>query len=196
MNTGLQDAANLGWKLAAVVKGQAPDSLLDTYQAERHPVGKAVLRSSGGGLVRLARAHNPALRALRATVTALINTAAPARTRALAQITGIGYRYPAPRGAHPLTGTRVPDVTLAGDRRLYQALRGGRFVLITPPTVRLPTTPSRTTGTARRPAVEHWAGDRRTAVLVRPDGYVAWAADDARTADLEAALTARFPTAG
>ncbi|MFF5340596.1 FAD-dependent monooxygenase [Streptomyces althioticus] len=195
MNTGLQDTANLSWKLAAVVKGQAPDSLLDTYQNERHPVGKAVLRSSGG-LVRLARAHHPAVRALRAAVTALVNTAAPARTKALAQITGIGYRYPAPRGAHRLTGTRIPDVTLAGGRRLYEALRGGRFVLITPLTVQLPhpTTPDDESGT--QPAVEHWAGERRTTILVRPDGYAAWAQDDADTAAVKAAVAARFTDIG
>ncbi|MEU2320465.1 FAD-dependent monooxygenase [Streptomyces althioticus] len=191
MNTGLQDAANLSWKLAAVVKEQAPDSLLDTYQSERHPVGKAVLRSSGG-LVRLARAHHPAVRALRAAVTALVNTAAPARTKALAQITGIGYRYPAPRGAHRLTGTRIPDVTLAGGRRLYEALHGGRFVLITPATVQLPRNADPDDEPGTRPAVEHWAGDRRTTVLVRPDGYAAWAQDDADTAAVEAAVAARF----
>ncbi|MFI9335867.1 FAD-dependent monooxygenase [Streptomyces althioticus] len=195
MNTGLQDAANLSWKLAAVVKGQAPDSLLDTYQSERHPVGKAVLRSSGG-LVRLARAHHPAVRALRAAVTALVNTAAPARTKALAQITGIGYRYPAPRGAHRLTGTRIPDVTLAGGRRLYEALRGGRFVLITPATVQLPRHADPDDEPGTRPAVEHWAGDRRTTVLVRPDGYAAWAQDDAATAAVEAAVAARFTSIG
>ncbi|MDT3728605.1 FAD-dependent monooxygenase [Streptomyces sp. DSM 41972] len=195
MNTGLQDAANLSWKLAAVVKGQVPDSLLDTYQSERHPVGKAVLRSSGG-LVRLARAHHPAVRALRAAVTALVNAAAPARAKALAQITGIGYRYPAPRGAHRLAGTRIPDVTLAGGRRLYEALRGGRFVLITPATVQLPrnAVPDDEPGT--RPAVEHWAGDRRTTVLVRPDGYAAWAQDDADTAAVEAAVATRFTSIG
>ncbi|MCM2518202.1 FAD-dependent monooxygenase [Streptomyces griseoincarnatus] len=191
MNTGLQDAANLSWKLAAVLREQAPDSLLDTYQSERHPVGKAVLRSSGG-LVRLARAHHPALRALRAAVTAFVNTAAPARTKALAQITGIGYRYPAPRGAHPLTGTRVPDVTLAGGRRLYEALRGGHFVLITPPTVQLPHHTASDDEPGTQPAVEHWADDRRTTVLVRPDGYAAWAQDDAGTAAVEAAVAARF----
>lgn len=195
MNTGLQDAANLSWKLAAVVKGQAPDSLLDTYQSERHPVGKAVLRSSGG-LVRLARAHHPAVRALRAAVTALVNTAAPARSKALAQITGIGFRYPAPRGAHRLTGTRIPDVTLADGRRLYEALRGGRFVLITPPTVQLPRRADPDDEPGTRPAVEHWAGDRRTTVLVRPDGYAAWAQDDADTAAVEAAVAARFTSIG
>ncbi|CAL9320399.1 FAD-dependent monooxygenase [Streptomyces sp. SudanB66_2053] len=194
MNTGLQDAANLGWKLADVVKGQAPDSLLDTYQAERHPVGKAVLRSSGG-LVRLARAQSPALRALRAVVSALVNAAAPARTKALAQITGIGYRYPAPRGSHRLVGTRVPDVALRSGNRLYESLRGGRYVLITPPAVRLPHGATADGDRGSLPVVEHWAGDRRTAVLVRPDAYVAWAADDAGTADVEAAVAARLTTA-
>ncbi|MFD8252506.1 FAD-dependent monooxygenase [Streptomyces werraensis] len=193
MNTGLQDVANLGWKLAAVLKAQAPDSLLDTYQTERHPVGKAVLRSSGG-LVRLARATNPALRVLRAVVSALVNAAAPARAKALAQITGIGCRYPAPRGAHRLVGTRVPDVTLESGNRLYEVLRGGHFVLITPPTVQLPphTAPDDEPGTP--PAVEHWAGDRRTTLLVRPDGYAAWARDDADSTAIEAAVAARFTT--
>ncbi|RMI88532.1 FAD-dependent oxidoreductase [Streptomyces sp. ZS0098] len=195
MNTGMQDAANLSWKLAAVVTGQAPDSLLDSYQTERHPVGRAVLRSSGG-LLRLARAKNPALRALRAVVSALVNAAAPARTKALAQITGIGYRYPTPRGAHPLVGTRVPDVTLKSGNRLYEALRGGHFVLIAPPTVQLPHLTAPDDKPATPPAVEHWADDRRTTILVRPDGYTAWAQDDAGTAAIEAAVAARFTTPG
>ncbi|GHG93364.1 FAD-dependent monooxygenase [Streptomyces lanatus] len=182
MNTGLQDAANLGWKLAAVLKGRAPESLLDTYQSERHPVGKAVLRSSGG-LVRLARAQNPALRAVRALVSAVANAARPVRDKALAQVSGIGYRYPAPRGSHRLVGTRVPDAALESGR-LYEALRGGRFVLITPKGLEVPVPEG-------GPAVEHWASDRRTTVLVRPDGYVAWAADDADVAAIEAALTVK-----
>ncbi|MCT7353982.1 FAD-dependent monooxygenase [Streptomyces sp. 15-116A] len=189
MNTGLQDAANLSWKLAAVIKGQAPATFLDTYQTERHPVGKAVLRSSGG-LVRLARAQNPALRAVRALVTAAVNAARPAQTKALAQISGIGFTYPAPRGAHRLTGTRVPDVELAGGRRLYEALRGGRFVLITPRSLEEPY--ESRDDREDLPAVEHWASDRRTTVLVRPDGYVAWASDNADTTAIERGLTSRF----
>nr|WP_107905432.1 FAD-dependent monooxygenase [Streptomyces chartreusis] len=183
MNTGLQDAANLGWKLAAVVQGRASDDFLDTYEAERHPVGKAVLRSSGG-LVRLARAHQPAVRAVRALVSAVANIARPVRTKALAQISGIGYRYPAPRGAHRLVGTRIPDVALKSGR-LYEALRGGRFVLITPETRYERDHQDWLT-------VERWAGESRTTVLVRPDGYVAWAAEDADTAAIEKGLTFRF----
>ncbi|MEU5315662.1 FAD-dependent monooxygenase [Streptomyces sp. NPDC021056] len=184
MNTGLQDAANLSWKLAAAVQGWAPDGLLDTYEAERHPVGKAVLRSSGG-LVRLARAQSPALRAVRALVSTVGNAVGPARRKALGQISGIGYKYPAPRGAHRLTGTRVPDVALASGR-LHEALRGGRFVLIAPdPQV------YEDPGTRKdRLTVGRWASDRRTTVLVRPDGYVAWAADAPDATAIEEAVAA------
>jgi 2-polyprenyl-6-methoxyphenol hydroxylase-like FAD-dependent oxidoreductase len=197
MNTGLQDAANLGWKLAAVLGGHADPALLDTYQAERHPVGKAVLRSSGG-IVRLAMAKSPWALASRGALTTLVNHLPPARARAIGHITGIGYTYAAPRGAHRLVGTRVPDVTLATGR-LYESLRGGRFVLITPRNAPQSPPPSYDTESPSRKGrltVETWASDRRTTALVRPDGYVAWAADDAEgatgggAATVEAALTA------
>ncbi|MFC7892985.1 FAD-dependent monooxygenase [Streptomyces sp. NPDC057381] len=185
MNTGLQDAANLGWKLAAVLHGHADAGLLDTYQAERHPVGRSVLRSSGG-LVRLAMAKRPWTLALRAGLTGVLDRVGPARRRAVGLITGIGYRYPAPRGAHRLTGARVPDVALAGGGRLYEALRGGRFVLVVPEGHAVGG------GAARgdRLTVERWASGRRTALLVRPDGYAAWAADSVDGPAIEAALSA------
>ncbi|WDV51712.1 FAD-dependent monooxygenase [Streptomyces coeruleorubidus] len=183
MNTGLQDAANLSWKLAAVLKGHAADALLDTYQAERHPIGRTVLRSSGG-IVRAAMARRPWTIALRTAFAAFLGTVGPARRKALAQVTGIGYRYPAPRGSHRFTGRRVPDVALAGDARLHEAMRGGRFVLITPEPYRAGD------GREDRLAVERWASDRRTTVLVRPDGYAAWAADVADTRAIEAAVAA------
>ncbi|MFJ7147664.1 FAD-dependent monooxygenase [Streptomyces sp. NPDC100445] len=181
MNTGLQDAANLGWKLAAVAGGHADAGLLDSYQAERHPVGRAVLRSSGG-IVRLAMARRPWALAARAALTAFVGAAAPVRRRLVGQVTGIGYRYPAPRGAHPLTGARVPDVALAGGGRLHESLRGGRFVLIAPEPYEAGP------GRADRLAVARWASGRCTTVLVRPDGYVAWAADAATPARTAAAL--------
>ncbi|MFC8432534.1 FAD-dependent monooxygenase [Streptomyces sp. NPDC057253] len=180
MNTGLQDAANLSWKLAQVAGGHAGPELLDTYQSERHPVGKAVLRSSGG-IVRLAMAKRPWELALRAALTTVLGHVAPARRRMLGQLTGIGYRYPAPRTAHPLTGTRAPDVPLADGGRLHESLRTGHFILITP-------TPIDPGPRKDRLTVERWASGRGTTVLVRPDGYVAWAAEGADARDIESAL--------
>ncbi|MFF3610480.1 FAD-dependent monooxygenase [Streptomyces sp. NPDC002580] len=192
MNTGLQDAANLGWKLAAVSDGLVDERLLDTYEAERHPVGASVVRSSGG-IVRLAMAKNPWTRALRAGITTVLGRVGPARRRAVGRITGIGYAYGAPRGAHRLVGTRAPDVALRGGGRLYEALRGGRFVLIAPRSYE-----AGEIGRSERDvdalAVERWAGERRTTVLVRPDGYVAWAAESPDTADVAAALVAAVGT--
>ncbi|MZD04231.1 FAD-dependent oxidoreductase, partial [Streptomyces sp. SID5785] len=107
--------------------------------------------------------------AARAGLTALLARVRPARDRAVGQITGLGVRYPAPRGAHRLVGTRVPDLRLRDGSRLYEALRAGEFVLVLP---------AGATCAGARVRVAHWAGERRTALLVRPDGYAAWASDE------------------
>ncbi|GAA1573184.1 FAD-dependent monooxygenase [Actinomadura kijaniata] len=192
MNTGLQDAANLGWKLAAVLHGHTGPGLLDTYHAERHPVGRAVLRTSGG-LVRAATLGPRPLRAARTAAAALATRVPPVARRAAETVSGIGVAYPPPRGAHPLTGRRAPDIPLMGEpSRLHEALRGGRFVLVV---------------AANDPAVTYlatkrWAdrvhcasadGATRTSALVRPDGHIAWATDetapDRRATQIRDALT-------
>jgi 2-polyprenyl-6-methoxyphenol hydroxylase-like FAD-dependent oxidoreductase len=183
MNTGLQDAANLSWKLAAVARGWAPDALLDTYHAERHPVGRAVLRSSGLNL-RLAMAHRPDEVALRAARKFVVRRVPAVSRVAIGEITGIGYSYPAPRGAHRLVGRRVPDAEL--DRgRLYETLRAGKFVLVLPPATEFDPA-----GRDDRLIITHWsdgpgAGHDELALLVRPDGYAAWAAESATDTQLE-----------
>lgn len=183
MNTGLQDAANLSWKLAAVLGGHADDALLDTYESERHPIGRAVLRSSGG-IIRFAMVERPWALAAGAALAGRVLAFGPARRAVTGRITGIGYRYPAPRGAHPLTGTRAPDLALTTGR-LHEALRGGRFVLVAPRDAE-----PREGLEARkdRLAVAGWASGRRTALLVRPDGYVAWASDTADPHEIERAV--------
>nr|WP_151773243.1 FAD-dependent monooxygenase [Streptomyces abyssomicinicus] len=184
MNTGLQDAANLGWKLAAVLNGHAGEPLLDTYHAERHPVGRMVLLVSGT-MLRGALAHGPVSRALRTVMLATAGRVAPAWRRGAAMVTGIGIRYRRPRGAHRTVGARVPDVPLAGGRRLYEALRGGRFVLLAPAGLAVG---SAADGRGGRLVVERWSAPRGTAVLVRPDGYVAWAAETATVERVREAL--------
>ncbi|MFE7352373.1 FAD-dependent monooxygenase [Streptomyces sp. NPDC057543] len=182
MNTGLQDAANLSWKLAAVLRGQTatPEALLDSYHAERHPVGAMVLRSSGA-LIRLAMARTPLQRTARALVAAVLSTIRPAADKAIGQVSGISIAYAAPRGAHPLTAKRAPDLSLQ-EGRLHQLLRAGTFVLVTPADATPPASPI--------PLVHaHWRSDRTTSLLIRPDGYIAWASDHADRAALQTALT-------
>jgi 2-polyprenyl-6-methoxyphenol hydroxylase-like FAD-dependent oxidoreductase len=167
MNTGIQDAANLGWKLAAAVHGWGGEELLDSYHAERHPVGRQVLRSSGL-LVRLALIRPRWARAIRNTVSRGLLGIPPISKRIAETISGIGVRYPAPRGARRDVGTRAPDVVLRDGRRLYEVLRGGRFVLLGSGTAAVD--PPRQVELAEQ---RDRMSDRWT--LVRPDGYVGWA---------------------
>lgn len=183
MNTGIQDAANLGWKLAAVVHGWAGDALLDTYHTERHPVGRRVLHVSHA-LLTAVITGSPVVRALRTWLAALAHQLRVVEARAARGISGIAITYPAPCGSHPLTGRRVPDLRLAGEpARLYEALRQGTFVLV---------------GREAAAVASPWAGRVKTAapatglrptLLVRPDGYTAWAAEDPDPAEVRRALT-------
>ena len=185
MNTGLQDAVNLGWKLAAVVRGAASPDLLDTYEAERYPVGKLVLRSSGA-LVRLALVKPHLGRAMRDVVAGAALRVPRVAHKAIGVITGIGIDYARPRGAHPLVGKRAADLPLApadpadassSATRLYEALRANRFVLVA-------REPGAAPAAAADSAFDYAVSPEAPAalVLVRPDGYIAWASDSATAA--------------
>jgi hypothetical protein len=183
MNTGMQDAANLGWILAAVLHGWAGDALLDSYHAERHPVGRMVLLVSHA-LLTAVITRSPLVRALRASVAAVAHSLGVVEARASRGISGIGIAYHAPLGSHPLTGRRVPDLRLAGEpTRLYEALRQGKFVLV---------------GREVAAVAAPWAGRVVAAfpaaglhptLLVRPDGYAAWVAEDPDPDEVRKALT-------
>jgi 2-polyprenyl-6-methoxyphenol hydroxylase-like FAD-dependent oxidoreductase len=190
MNTGIQDAVNLGWKLAATLHGWASTGLLDSYHTERHPVGRTVLRSSGA-LIRLAMIRSRVERAVRNIVGGTALRLGPVAGKVAGVISGVGIGYPAGHGEHPLVGRRAADTLLAGGgqpaSRLYEALRAGTFVLLGPP--ELATVAA---GWADRVTVASPADADRPTTLVRPDGYVAWATGHGGTdhADLvRAALT-------
>jgi 2-polyprenyl-6-methoxyphenol hydroxylase-like FAD-dependent oxidoreductase len=187
MNTGLQDAANLGWKLAAAVHGWAPAGLLDSYHTERYPIGRAVLRGSGA-LLRLALAQSQATRAARWLLANVVGRFGSPPALVSRAVSGIGIAYATPRGEHRLVGRRASDIRLApgkaGKARLYEILRGGRFVLLTP-------------AGAHASIERRWTDRVDSAtpadatlpiVLVRPDGYVAWAADETAPARRDEAL--------
>ncbi len=177
MNTGLQDAANLGWKLAAVLRG-ADAALLGTYHTERHPVGRQVLRASGT-ILRLGTRSGPLVGAARHTLTAVLGHVPPARRRAAAMVSALGVAYPHPRGAHRRVGHRVPDLPLVpgpDGARLAEALRAGRFVLVLPddatPATAAGIAPAQgETDVADRVVVRRADGNATT-LLVRPDGYL------------------------
>lgn len=169
MNLGIQDAANLSWRLARVVHG-APDQLLDGYTAERRPVAREVLWSSGL-ILRLLLVRSRWGLALRRPVGRTALGLPPIARKITGQLSGIGVRYPRPRGTHRLVGTRAPDITLPDGTHLHRALRPGRFLLFN--------SQVKENGWTDRlrcvPATIHGA-----AALVRPDGYVAWADDTDR----------------
>jgi 2-polyprenyl-6-methoxyphenol hydroxylase-like FAD-dependent oxidoreductase len=186
MNTGLADAMNLGWKLAAAIRGTAPGWLLDSYESERLPVGAQVLRLTDA-FNQLVLGRTKAQRLVQTVAIGTI-TRLPAGRRFMAgRLSQLGIDYPrASRGDHRMVGKRMPDVDVGGGTRLYELLRDGRFVLATTDDLDVD----------RRDVV--YAVHRDTglpaAVLVRPDGYVAWADDRLPTASHAAAAIAHWST--
>ncbi|MFI9823600.1 FAD-dependent monooxygenase [Streptomyces sp. NPDC052013] len=177
LNLGIQDAFNLGWKLAATVQGRAPHDLLDSYHAERHPVAAETLHHTSAQRVLADPEPGADAAALRDIVIDLLRL--PDANRHIAGLmSGLSLRHPLP-GDHPLTGHRVPDadlVTDSGPTRLSALFRSGHAVLLDltrglPDDLRLPPRIDLVHATCPE--------DIGAAVLlVRPDGYVCWAADD------------------
>jgi 2-polyprenyl-6-methoxyphenol hydroxylase-like FAD-dependent oxidoreductase len=203
LNTGVQDAVNLGWKLAQVVKRTSPDSLLDTYHAERHPVAARVLRTTMAAVAL--RRPDDRTNALRDTMAELLGMDEP-RRRFAGMMSGLDIHYDLGEG-HPLLGRRMPDldlVTADGPLRVFTLLHDARPALLnlgepggfdtTPWADRVQLIDAEYVGTWELPALG--AVTAPTAVLIRPDGYVAWVGDRTQLG-LTEALTIWFgpPTA-
>ncbi|MER6080114.1 FAD-dependent monooxygenase [Streptomyces sp. NPDC001833] len=193
LNLGLGDAMNLGWKLAAVVRGAAPGSLLDSYTAERHPIGAWVLDWTRAQIAVMRPDRHA--RALRRVVTDLALTTT-GTTYLVKQISGVWQHYDLP-GDHPLTGQSAPDLELSDGTRLGDHLHDGRALLLDladDPKLR-----ARAEGYGDRVDVVTAACPGRpelTGLLVRPDGFVAWAAGgNDQEDDLDAVLTRWFVAA-
>jgi 3-(3-hydroxy-phenyl)propionate hydroxylase len=198
LNIGVQDAVNLGWKLAQVVSGTSPVSLIDTYQTERHPVGARVLRNTMAQ--RALGATDDRSVALRDTVMELLRMDEP-RKHIAAMIAGLDVHYDLGEG-HPLLGRRMPDLdlgTAGGPLRVYELLHDAKPVLlnlgeagslnITPWTDRVQLIDAEYVAPWELPVLGEVAAP--SAVLIRPDGYVAWVGDGT-DAGLRDALTTWF----
>lgn len=196
LQIGVQDAVNLGWKLAQVIKGISPQSFLDTYHAERHPVAARVLRNTmaQSALLRF----DDRIEALRDAVSELLGMDEP-RQRFAAMMSGLDVHYDLGKG-HELLGRRMPDldlVTANGPLRLFTFLHQARPLLlnlgepgsldITPWADRVQSIDAQYQGPWELPALGPVAAP--TAVLVRPDGYVAWASSSVARGLAEALTT-------
>jgi 3-(3-hydroxy-phenyl)propionate hydroxylase len=184
LNLGVQDAVNLGWKLAQVVSGTSPESLLDTYHAERHPVGARVLRNTMA-LTALDNSDDR-IEALREMMSELLQKD-ESRKQYVAMTSGLDIHYDFGNG-HPLLGRRMPDLDLVGSEgplRVFTLLHDARPVLLNlgePGGIdiarwasRVKLIDARHEGALELPAFGEVT--LPTAVLIRPDGYVAWVGD-------------------
>ncbi|MGE5235607.1 MAG: FAD-dependent monooxygenase, partial [Acidobacteriota bacterium] len=204
LNTGVQDAVNLGWKLAQVVKGTSPEGLLDTYHAERHPVAARVLANTMAQ-VALNRPADARLEALRESVAELLSMDEP-RKRFAATIAELDIHYDLGEG-HSLIGRRMPDLeieTADGPLRVYTVLHAARPLLlnlgepggleIAGWTDRVQLIDAKYTGTWELPVFGEVTA--LTAVLIRPDGHVAWTGEGTEEGLREALGTWFGPPAG
>ena len=202
LNTGVQDAVNLGWKLAQVVNRVSPDSLLDSYHTERHPVGARVLKNTMAQIALLRRGDD-GRKAARDTIAELLGMDEP-RKRFGAMMSGLDISYDLGEG-HALLGRRMPDLDLTVEgqkQKLFTLLHGARGVLldfdkrggidVTPWADRIGVVDAAYDGPWELPAIGQVAAPR--AVLVRPDGHVAWVGDGSQ-GGLEDALTRWFGSA-
>jgi 3-(3-hydroxy-phenyl)propionate hydroxylase len=198
LNIGVQDAVNLGWKLAQVIRGTSAGSLLDTYQIERHPVAARVLQTT---LAQTALGRgDDRTNALREHITELLQMDEP-RKRYAAMMCGLDIHYDLGEG-HPLLGRRMPDLDLitdAGSMRVFTLLHQGEAVLlnfgepgavdISPWTDRVRRVDARFAGAWELPVLGVVGAP--TAVLIRPDGHVAWVGEG-KDDGLRDALTTWF----
>lgn len=166
MNTGLQDAANLSWELAAVIGGRADEGLLDTYESERKPVGASAVRTSGA-LIRAAMLRSSLTRAVRDNVLRAALRVPGIAMRAAHRVSGIGVGYAAALGDPQMVGQRAPDLVDRNGHRLHETIEEGTFTLVGPEVV------------GRRHEAPPWLRTFQpeaptTPMLVRPDGHVAW----------------------
>jgi 2-polyprenyl-6-methoxyphenol hydroxylase-like FAD-dependent oxidoreductase len=176
LSAGLQDAANLGWKLAATINGWAPDGLLGTYHDERHPIGQQLLRNAqAASMLYLGDSDMDPVRSVLGELVAYKDAAG----HLAGIVSGLGIRYDLGPGAHPLLGLRMPpdrELTCSDGRSVMvgELLHAGRGVLISAGGI-----DARVDGWADRIEVVTgtWATGQEPAldaVLIRPDGYVAW----------------------
>jgi hypothetical protein len=181
LNLGVQDAVNLGWKLAQVIQGRSPDGLLDTYHDERHPIGARVLHNTSAQVAL--STPDDRHTALHETMAELLAMDEP-RKRTAAMLTGLDVHYDLGDG-HPLLGRRMPDLdldTARGQTRVYELLHEARPVLLNfaepsafdigPWADRVQSVDATYDGGWMLPVVGEV--DAPAAVLIRPDGYVAW----------------------
>lgn len=189
LQMGIHDAMNLGWKLAAEALGRAPAGLLDSYQRERSPIAASMLRKTDVAF-RFETSDLLTGRIARGLSTRLMHVGR-LQPPVLRQFAGLALRYPRRRGEHRLVGRRLPDAELPGGSRLFSAFRERAFVLLDQTGDGVPTSVARPWASRVTPVRGRIRGRRLpAAVLVRPDGHVAWAGSGDRREELASALHA------